>query len=253
MAGTERALAGTERAIVTPENRDHMIRVLREQIGRGLFPAATPDHPPSLTYSDERNDWSRNAGVEALVQRFRRELDALAGFTYPVESVDEAAAQIAELALRFDTTRLLAWDAAAFDALGVPGLIDRLASRGLSIVAQQVPFDGEARRDRLAELDPIPLGLTGADAGLAESGSIVLGSGPGRGRLASLLAPVHVAVLRRDRLVFALPDLFRLRPDLAAMPGSNLVCITGPSRTADIEMTLSRGVHGPREVHVILL
>jgi L-lactate dehydrogenase complex protein LldG len=67
------------------------------------------------------------------------------------------------------------------------------------------------------------------------------------------MVPVHIAVLRRDRMVFALSDLVRLRPDLAAMPGSNLVCITGPSRTADIEMTLSRGVHGPREIHVILV
>jgi len=187
------------------------------------------------------------------VKKFRKELEGLAGFTYDVGSVDEAAAQIVDLAQRYNTSQLLGWDAAAFDALGVPGLIDRIAARGLAVVSQQVPFTGDARRDRLAELDPIVMGLTGADAGLAESGSIVLVSGSGRGRLASLMVPIHIAVLRRDRMTFALADLFRLRPDLAAMPGSNLVCITGPSRTADIEMTLSRGVHGPREIHVILL
>jgi L-lactate dehydrogenase complex protein LldG len=133
------------------------------------------------------------------------------------------------------------------------GLLDRVTARGMSMAPQLVPFSGEPRREQLTQLDPMPLGLTGADAGLAESGSIVVASGPGRGRLASLLVPVHIAVLRRDRMVFALSDLVRLRPDLAAMPGSNLVCITGPSRTADIEMTLSRGVHGPREIHVILV
>jgi L-lactate dehydrogenase complex protein LldG len=238
---------------VTPENREQMLRVLRENVKRGLFPAALPEHPASLAYSDERTAWSRDTDTETLVTKFRKELDALAGYTYLVESVDEAAAQIADLAQREGTTRLLGWEAAAFDALGVAGLIDRLSARGLSLVSQQVPFSGDARRDCLAELDPLPLGLTGADAGLAESGSIVLSSGPGRGRLASLLVPIHIAVLRRDRMVFALSDLLRLRPELAAMPGSNLVCITGPSRTADIEMTLSRGVHGPREIHVILL
>jgi L-lactate dehydrogenase complex protein LldG len=238
---------------VTPANREQMLRVLRENIARGVFPAALPEHPPSLAYSEERTAWSRSTDTATLVKRFRKELEALAGFTYEVESVEEAAAQVADLAQRYQTSQLLGWDAAAFDALGVPGLIDRLAARGLTVAAQQVPFSGEARRDRLAELDPIVVGVTGADAGLAESGSIVLVSGPGRGRLASLMVPIHIAVLRRDRVTFALADLFRLRPDLAAMPGSNLVCITGPSRTADIEMTLSRGVHGPREIHVILL
>jgi len=238
---------------VTPANREQMLRVLRESLSRAHLPGATPEHPPSLTYSAGRNLWSDGTDNATLVARFRTELEALAGFTYPVGSVDEAASQIADLALRFSSERVLAWDAAAFDALGVPGLIDRLTARGVELVSQQVPFNGDARREALAALDPIPMGLTGADAGLAESGSIVLSSGPGRGRLASLMVPIHVAVLRCDRMVFSLSDLFRLRPDLAAMPGSNLVCITGPSRTADIEMTLSRGVHGPREVHVVLL
>jgi L-lactate dehydrogenase complex protein LldG len=238
---------------VTPKNRDQMLRVLRENLTRAVLPTATPEHPPSLAYSDERNTWSSGTDNETLVKRFRKELDGLAGSTYLVESVDEAAAQIVDLAQSLGATQLLGWEAAAFDALGVPGLIDRLAARGLSMVSQQIPFAGDPRREQLATLDPLPLGLTGADAGLAESGSIVLTSGPGRGRLASLMVPVHIAVLRRDRMVFALSDLFRLRPDLASMPGSNLVCITGPSRTADIEMTLSRGVHGPREIHVILL
>jgi L-lactate dehydrogenase complex protein LldG len=238
---------------VTPENRDQMLRVLRESLTHAHLPGATPEHPPSLAYGAERNAWSRDTDTAALVARFRQELEALAGFTYPVASVDEAAAQIADLAQRCNSPRVLGWDAAAFDALGVPGLIDRLATHGVSLVPQHLPFRGEARREVLAGLDPIPMGLTGADAGLAESGSIVLSSGPGRGRLASLMVPIHVAILRCDRMVFSLPDLFRVRPDLAAMPGSNLVCITGPSRTADIEMTLSRGVHGPREVHVVLL
>lgn len=239
---------------MTPENREQMLRVLRENLARApQFPAATPEHPPVLAYGAERVAWSDSADIETLVARFRKELEALAGFTYLVDSVDAAAAQIVELAQRHQTTRVLGWEASAFDALGVTGLIGTLAARGITIVSQQVSFRGEARANALAELDPIPLGLTGADAGLAEGGSIVLASGPGRGRLASLMVPIHVAVLRRDSLLFSITDLFRKRPDLAAMPGSNLVCITGPSRTADIEMTLSRGVHGPREIHVILL
>ena len=108
------------------------------------------------------------------------------------------------------------------------------------------------RRQRLAELDDVAVGLTGAVAGLADTGSLALVSGPGRGRIASLLPPLHIAMLR----------VSQLHRDLRGVPcrasadrgrGSNLVLITGPSRTADIEMTLTRGVHGPGEVHVVLI
>jgi L-lactate dehydrogenase complex protein LldG len=112
--------------------------------------------------------------------------------------------------------------------------------------------DGSERLHRLAELDPIRVGITGAFAGIAESGTFAVISGPGRSRLASLLAPVHVAVLRADRLYPSLAAFFAAHPDVAE-EGSNLVLITGPSRTADIEMTLTRGVHGPGEVHVVIL
>jgi L-lactate dehydrogenase complex protein LldG len=278
---------------VTPENRQQMLSVVRKSLSRAYLPGATPDHPGDLAYSyDAARSAARGAAsspeaaasahananatslpndpanrtatvqaldatgggdVSALTERFRKELETLAGFTYVAESVDAAAAQVAQIAQRFNAARVLAWDAEAFSTVGVPGLTERLAAHGVACVAQHVPFRGDERRATLTDLDPIGVGLTGADAGLAETGSLVLASGPGRGRLASLLAPVHVAVLRRDRILYSLPDLFRRRPDLAAMPGSNLVCITGPSRTADIEQTLSRGVHGPREVHVVLV
>jgi len=77
-------------------------------------------------------------------------------------------------------------------------------------------------------------------------------SGPGRPRLASLLPPVHVAILRADRIYSNLPALVTALAEKGTA-GSNLVIITGPSRTADIEMTLTRGVHGPGEVHVVIV
>ena len=105
---------------------------------------------------------------------------------------------------------------------------------------------------RLTALESLQVGLTGAIAGIAESGTFAVVSGSGRSRLASLLPPVHIAVLRAERLYPSLDAFFAAHPDVAD-DGSNLVLITGPSRTADIEMTLTRGVHGPGEVHIVLV
>ena len=96
------------------------------------------------------------------------------------------------------------------------------------------------------------VGLTGAEAALADVGGIVVRSGEGRPRLASLLPPIHVTLLPVSRIHASLPDLLAAEPTIAD-GGSNLVLITGPSRTADIEMTLTRGVHGPGHVHAVLL
>jgi L-lactate dehydrogenase complex protein LldF len=99
--------------------------------------------------------------------------------------------------------------------------------------------------------DPtIRAGVTGALVGIAESGSLVLVGGLGRPLTASLLPDLHIAILRASDLVATLPEALR-RPEIRTAPSA--VIVTGPSRTADIEMTLSIGVHGPKELHVFLV
>jgi L-lactate dehydrogenase complex protein LldG len=260
---------------------------MREVIGRavrtGLFPGAggspahghdhghdhghehaeahEPGHQPTTGTNDAGVDTLPTAAIQGTAsvappatglprrERFRAALEALAGVAHDARSIDDVVEVIAGLAARLGATTLLAW---SDDAIGVPGLHAALAARGLMAVIPDIPQSGPERDAKLVELAALPLGLTGADAGLADTGSVVVASGPGRPRMASLLVPVHVAVLRVDRLVDSISGLLATRGDLVAA-GSNLVAITGPSRTADIEHTLSRGVHGPGEVHVILL
>ena len=99
--------------------------------------------------------------------------------------------------------------------------------------------------------DPtVAAGITGALVGIAESGSLVLVGGEGRPLTASLLPEIHIAILRESDLVPTLADALA-RPEILA--ASAAVIITGPSRTADIEMALTIGVHGPKELHVFLI
>jgi L-lactate dehydrogenase complex protein LldG len=94
------------------------------------------------------------------------------------------------------------------------------------------------------------LGLTGAVAGIAATGSIVLDSSIAGSRGAGLLPPVHVCVLPADRIVATPADV--LHPLGEGAP-SSLVIVGGPSRTGDVEQILTLGVHGPRHVHVVVV
>lgn len=101
----------------------------------------------------------------------------------------------------------------------------------------------------------IPPALEGAETseaiyGLADTGSVVLAAAPDEPRARSLLPAVHVSLLREDRILAGLPELFGAVGH--ALP-SALAIVTGPSRSADIEQMLTVGVHGPGEVHVVLL
>ena len=92
-------------------------------------------------------------------------------------------------------------------------------------------------------------GVSNALYGLADTGSVVLSSSD-EPRAQSLLPDVHVTLLREDRILHGLDELFAALGD--ELP-SSLAIVTGPSRSADIEQKLAVGVHGPREVHVVLL
>lgn len=108
------------------------------------------------------------------------------------------------------------------------------------------------KSDRTAAVAQAYLGVTGADWGLARSGSLVLKSGKGRGRAVSLVPPRHLSFIRASTIF---PDLMGLFEELdrQGTPPAAIEIISGPSRTSDIEMDLSIGVHGPIEVFTIVI
>jgi L-lactate dehydrogenase complex protein LldG len=153
---------------------------------------------------------------------------------------------IVGIASGHDASNFLAWD-----DLPAPGVSSALAAAGLVRVDAFVPSEDE-RSGHLQGYQRLDLGVTGADLGLAESGSIVLSHGPGRPRMASLIPEVHVAILGTRNIEKSLAHWAEDEPR-APHESANLVVITGPSRTGDIEMALSLGVHGPRHLHVVLV
>ena len=116
--------------------------------------------------------------------------------------------------------------------------------------------DEEESRARLrATMASADLGITGVNYAIAETGTCVIVPTAGASRLVSLLPPVVIALVERGQVLPSLDELFTLRRrdfvngDL----GSYMSLVTGPSRTADIEYKLVTGVHGPGEVHMVLI
>lgn len=115
-----------------------------------------------------------------------------------------------------------------------------------------VPYDRpvETLRDRLVH--GVDAAVTGTLGGIAETGSLVLWPGVDEPRLMSLLPPLHVALVAADRIWGTLPEAMADGRWADGMP-TNALLISGPSKTADIEQTLAYGVHGPKELLVIVL
>lgn len=137
----------------------------------------------------------------------------------------------------------------AWDDLPAPGVVSNLAAAGLDRIGHEVP--SVSRIEHQMGYRDLDLGITGAEAGLAESGSVALLHGRGRPRMASLVPSAHVAVLEISRIHRTISHWARQHP--MAGDSANLVLVTGPSRTGDIELELNLGVHGPKHVHIILM
>lgn len=189
------------------------------------------------------------AEKSARVERFRAELDRLTGKVYGPTDSAGAIAHAAAILRQLNASAVLAWDDVS---LACPGLSEALEAAGIRMVRPDVPDDA-GRQAYLQDLAVFEVGLTGAQAGLADTGSVVVASGPGRARVASLLPPVHIALLPTGQIHATMADWLAADGASLARDSANVVVITGPSRTADIELVISLGVHGPREVHVILL
>jgi len=192
------------------------------------------------------------APADDLAEQFAVELRKLEGKVYLVADDAAAREQIAALLSARNATHIITW---GLDQIGLPGLDALLSKCGVSVLDANV--QGAARKEHLQRLEPALVCISGVDIGIAESGSLLLRHGPERPRLASLLAPCHIVVLRRAQLVRGLGEALALISERYGVDlftdTSNLTLITGPSRTADIEMTLTLGIHGPREIHVIII
>jgi L-lactate dehydrogenase complex protein LldG len=223
---------------MTPAERQAMRDGIARALGTADLPEGSATHPGPFGSSV-------TSTLPGLQQRFQTEIEALGGTVHALASPDLVAGLVRTLADREGAPGVLAWDDRW---LPLPGMASALERAGCTVHHQR-PIDSQDTTLR-QQWAAASVGVTSAVACLAETGSLVVVSGPGRGRLASLLPPVHVALVSRSSLAHSLPLLLARRPELA-VSGANMVCITGPSRTADIEHTLSRGVHGPREVHVV--
>ena len=150
------------------------------------------------------------------------------------------------------------------DAAEVPGAIaDYLAAQNLpgSLVMaphpelRDIPWSArpllEIREGRAEGTDMVS--VQHGFAAIAETGTLMLPSGPARPVTLNILTDTAIVVLRASRIVGAYEEAWDLlRAEIGAMP-RNVMLVTGPSRSADIEQTLELGAHGPRALHIVLI
>ncbi len=115
--------------------------------------------------------------------------------------------------------------------------------------------DDEQRANLRERAISADLGVTGVDYAIVETGSCVLLASEEVSRLVALTPPVHLAIVQRGQVLPSLDELFTLRRREALVEGTSsyMNIISGPSRSGDIDQTIVTGVHGPREVHMVLL
>lgn len=201
-----------------------VVDAVRQALGR-TPDEAVPERPPVLP--------PRKAGPpEAEIDRLLEEVRALAGVAarVPPTEVDSSLSALVE---REGIERVTLWPTPRIAALG---LAERLAARGVEVVP------ANAGKAELARCD---LGVTEVDFALPETGTVGLLSSHDKPREVSLLPRVHLAVMGPEALRDDLHQVFA-----EARSRHYLILISGPSRTADIELTVTLGVHGPRAFHL---
>lgn len=128
----------------------------------------------------------------------------------------------------------------------------RLTSAWGDIGPKLVPYDKPVEELKDTLVHGVESGFTTALGGIAETGTLVLWPDADEPRLLSLLPPLHIALVRAADIADNLPGLIRAQGWAGRMP-TNVVLVSGPSKTADIEQTLAYGVHGPKELIVLVV
>jgi L-lactate dehydrogenase complex protein LldG len=176
---------------------------------------------------------SETLSREALINVFKTNLESVGGHCYVVLNDSEASETVRKITLSLSATKV-----AISDSVLVASIASTLP--GVEIVKNADP-------EYLFSSD---VGITGAQWAIAETGTLVLESGAERHRLTSLIPPVHICILEADNIRHSMGEILEI---VHGELSRTVTFITGASRTSDIELTLAIGVHGPRELHVIVI
>lgn len=203
--------------------RDEILARLREQGRQATLPAP----------------WQSRRHFDDLAARFVQSLTAGSGEVIRASGLQAALDELDRLLAELEVETAVANDEPPLSGLDL----------GARWPAVDWHVAGQTSGDLRAFCSKADIGLSGAIAALAETGTVILASGPGGSRLASLLPPIHLALVPVSCLT---TDIFTWTAGRQGPPPANVNLISGPSKTADIEQTLAIGVHGPKRFIVIL-
>lgn len=205
------------------DSREKILSRLREGKDAHSWHAEWPDYVPDGEVFPPVND---------LLETFREELTALGGKIFEEQGEEALFARLKNYTLDRGWEELVVAD----EQVG-----EKLESYGFSIRYFEAPLDDRAH-----------VGVTGCEALVARTGSVMVSSAGGSGRRMNVYMPVHIVLARQSQLVTSIDEGFSAIQNRYSLKPSQISLISGPSRTADIEKTLVMGAHGSGELIVMI-
>jgi L-lactate dehydrogenase complex protein LldG len=226
---------------MTKDSRDAILKRIRT----GLY--GSTDVHQQREIIRQSTDVSAEPPVEKsiLINQFVEELTKVSGNAKIVDSEDAAKNFIMNFVEERGISSFAIWESELIQRLQIA---DDLQSKGLKLAHPSI-------KEEMAKAD---VGITEADFAIADTGTIVLIANEKQPRTVSLVPPVHLAIVKSSLILRNINDLFAtLASSISEKTSAEeitscMTFITGPSRTADIELNLTLGVHGPRELLVLI-
>jgi L-lactate dehydrogenase complex protein LldG len=223
-------------------SRDAFLARVKQAVADGrAYRVATQPQPDDIGYVGYRGE---------ICAAFAAEVTNVGGVAHVVEELSQALPILQQICHINQVRSALCWQHTVLERLRLTEALSQWQIEQLSFASLH-SLSPEARRSKCLAAD---IGITSASYAIAELGSILMFARAGQERLASLLPPIHVAIIERGQIV---PDLYDAIAKIQSLGEeyfpSNCAFITGPSKTGDMELQLTTGVHGPRQWHVIVV
>ena len=219
---------------MSKDSRDRIIARLKSAAGPGVEYVPETACLPIKTFSQEE----RIEKLKSLMEAMRTEVHLVGAHNW-VDKLKEILTQrnVKHLLYGLETE--------------ISGVLEQHWEATVDGQPQLVAYTGDIEQFK-EKLFTIGAGITSTVGAIAETGALILWPSENEPRLMSLVPPIHIAVLEAKNICNSFCEVIQMQNWADKMP-TNAILISGPSKTADIELTLAFGVHGPKELIVILL